>query len=998
MGCDRRWRESLSAPMQGAAHERERLFGLGWLNWLEGNWAIAEGILAEADMRCRVPVGGEAGESELPPLDPGVLAGRAAYWLARVRVLLGRPEAIGEYQSAMRRLGGSPQTTAWYVDLLWRAGSVHRAEQVWKSLRGNKRVQACDEAPLAEARSLLRKGELVPAEKLLREANPASGVVWVEGQLLLSWTLASIRQPDKAAETLRLACEGPYPQSALVEWRRLLDARIRGLSDKPAATARQTAAPFLPLQASDVTSPTWSMFVRAQEARAEGKRDEATSLYRSLLDCPALQPFARFGLACLGEEETRPSQTSPGRREGETDPTTVPRTVSGSFFDPRCRVLQAIDRFRGRECGAAELLEDIDRATRAGYQSGATEHFMRLAITLRDRQPETSAITSQLSGEVDGPARRNAARIALELACRLPPGAALPVLLDLRETVAEDRALRDAIGHQVLRVAILCGNTGSLASLEGPLSSAARAIFDTSEVASDVQAHPAVSSWQAALALHAGKVDDNCRKSVGKLRGPAVYRGIAQVLLLYEAAARGDIARVGVLLEQIDVWRAFRERPPRFVLLTLLALVGAHPTFVGWRKSLPAWLRLWDRGTLGPEGTSLAVAVGVTEAGESEDAPPSMVPVEWFLHQASRAIQRRDMIAALAFTRRAISCGSPSTVADVVGAALPVLERRAEAQALARCLDEAESHPGVLADLVELLPQAPGGAAVLQAARGGNSAAAWLQLEELSTQPGLPGRLHHHLALSAWRSATHRERQGDEERASMHWRIAWHHWLAYLGSSEAPAEADRERLLDHLLGVHARHVNDRLASGVPGAARTHWTMVQSLATRSEDLAARVARFRDDLATQYLLTAREAMRHGQIPEGWRANYERGLALSCRLLSLDRENVRLLTALVETCASWFIDLYNTQDWERLREQVKRFTPFGLQLARLMANRPGELTTRSALAEFWKFRGFLETDPSTKAGLYREALRFDPANNNVRDLLAEGEESDPNGSEHE
>ena len=36
----------------------------------------------------------------------------------------------------------------------------------------------------------------------------------------------------------------------------------------------------------------------------------------------------------------------------------------------------------------------------------------------------------------------------------------------------------------------------------------------------------------------------------------------------------------------------------------------------------------------------------------------------------------------------------------------------------------------------------------------------------------------------------------------------------------------------------------------------------------------------------------------------------------LLSLDRDNGRLLTALVEICGDWFLDLYDTENVERLR----------------------------------------------------------------------------------
>jgi hypothetical protein len=153
-----------------------------------------------------------------------------------------------------------------------------------------------------------------------------------------------------------------------------------------------------------------------------------------------------------------------------------------------------------------------------------------------------------------------------------------------------------------------------------------------------------------------------------------------------------------------------------------------------------------------------------------------------------------------------------------------------------------------------------------------------------------------------------------------------------------------------------------------------------------DLGQRVTAFRDDLATEYLLTTREAMRYGAIPEGWRADYEKGLGYLRRLLSLDRDNVRLLTALVEICGEWFLDLYNAANPPTLAAQVERFTPFAVQLARQVEGRSGEVPARAALSDFFKFRGFVARNAEDKKALYREALRFNPANANARELLAE------------
>src|SRR5262245_51613045 len=93
----------------------EPTFALGWRHWLNDEAAAAELLLAETMRRHR-----EQGAME-------ALA-ESAYWWARVRLLLGHSEALTEFESVLRIRGGSPQATAWYVDLLWRAGRIDRAE------------------------------------------------------------------------------------------------------------------------------------------------------------------------------------------------------------------------------------------------------------------------------------------------------------------------------------------------------------------------------------------------------------------------------------------------------------------------------------------------------------------------------------------------------------------------------------------------------------------------------------------------------------------------------------------------------------------------------------------------------------------------------------------------------------------------------------------------------------------------------------------------------
>src|SRR5262249_24635134 len=150
------------------------------------------------------------------------------------------------------------------------------------------------------------------------------------------------------------------------------------------------------------------------------------------------------------------------------------------------------------------------------------------------------------------------------------------------------------------------------------------------------------------------------------------------------------------------------------------------------------------------------------------------------------------------------------------------------------------------------------------------------------------------------------------------------------------------------------------------------------------LSGRVERFRDELATEYLLITREAMRQGDIPEGWRSDYVHGTALLERLLSLEGDDVRLLCTLLEVCVDWFVDLYNAND-SRLFRELDRKVPYAVRLARLVSAGPAEQPARMVLSQFSMFRGLLTGDPTWKRAFYQTALEFNPGNSNARELLA-------------
>jgi hypothetical protein len=941
-----RFPEILSAKLGDVTLERERLFALGWLRWLNDELAAAEPILDEALRLARQQNAGEA-------------LAEAAYWSSRVRLQLGHGEALTEYERVLRSLSGSPRAAAWLADLLGRAGRVDRAEQVWKSVRGNRRVAGCVEGPLLEARMLLRRGELTPAERLLRETTPTSGVVWVEQVLLLAWIAASQNQAEKARQLVRQAWEGPYPSAALRSWAAQIEQRLGG--EEEIETERGRVPPAL------------QDLLRGQEARREGRIEEAIAAYRAALGSPLAQPFARYGLARLGQEsieallESRP----------------------GLFLAVRCRALLAQERFRRREASPAEYLDALQHASVHGYQDEAAEHFRRLAVVLQERQPDLATVRELAASPCTDPAGRNAFRAALELAANRSPAAeAQELLLEWSKRPDLTEELRSFVDRQQLRLALLAHGSDKPGA-------PARGFLDPSLVLR-VGDSSAVRLWQTAQHLDPQSADSECwREGVRELRSQARTKALAQALLLQEAAQRGDATTVLSLLDEIDAWRNLRT-PPNFVLRTLEGIVAAHPLLPGWRRGLARWLQLWEPSALGSCGTTLMTLAGLTPPhGVAVEAPSGVPAVPWLLHQATRALGREDAIEALAYARRALTLDPELAVvphAPVVREALPELERRAHAQWLALAMQpDGEAPPlaaGVLIDAVDALAELPEGAAMIDTLDTGDIVAIRACLETLSERPDLPPRLAHHLALLMFRAARSLEERDDSAGAEPYWRRSWLCWLRFLAAN------DRPLLLDFLLQQHRHRLNDLLARNLVNAARRHWELVRELPARAAEIDAvlgsqlteRIERFREELATEYLLTTREAMRFGTIPEGWRADYEKGLTYLRRLLSLDRENLRLLAALVEICNDWFLDLYHQNDAATLQRQIERFTPFALQLARRIDDRPGDLPARAALSDFWKFRGFLAPNRDQKAALYREALRFNPANNNVRDLLAE------------
>ena len=364
--------------------------------------------------------------------------------------------------------------------------------------------------------------------------------------------------------------------------------------------------------------------------------------------------------------------------------------------------------------------------------------------------------------------------------------------------------------------------------------------------------------------------------------------------------------------------------------------------------------------------------------------PPDGVSADaWFLHQAARAIDADCPGEALRCIERA-----SATDSYLVAAASAELRLLARAEALAQVARFADSQPacvpGLLVGAADCLEREPEGNALLDAAIHDDLLAARRLLGQMADRLNLPPATAHHLALLHLRAALHAEENSLPQVDEL-WRRSWRCWLRW---ASAASSDDRALVFDWLLALHRKRIKELLGRNAIEDARRPWQRVADLAGTSGELAERIARFRDELTAETLTAAREAMRYG-VAAGWDNDYEAGLACLTRLLSLDRDDVRLLTELVVIGTEWLQECYANSDAGQLALLVNRVTPFGMRLTRFVDQSDGaELTARAALAEFTKFRGFVATDPARKAELYREALRHRPGSDDTRKLQEESQ----------
>src|SRR5262249_20915332 len=147
-------------------------------------------------------------------------------------------------------------------------------------------------------------------------------------------------------------------------------------------------------------------------------------------------PFARYALACLGQD----------------DFASVLASQPGAFLAIRSRTQIAAERFRQRKASAAEMLDALRLAGSHGFSLAAGDHLYEIATMLAQRSVTAAQLRAFVGDDSKGePAFRNRLRIAVEMATRdLPVEPALELLLEWSkaEILGSDEPLRRSLGQE----------------------------------------------------------------------------------------------------------------------------------------------------------------------------------------------------------------------------------------------------------------------------------------------------------------------------------------------------------------------------------------------------------------------------------------------------------------------------------------------------------------------------------------------------------------------
>lgn len=124
----------------------------------------------------------------------------------------------------------------------------------------------------------------------------------------------------------------------------------------------------------------------------------------------------------------------------------------------------------------------------------------------------------------------------------------------------------------------------------------------------------------------------------------------------------------------------------------------------------------------------------------------------------------------------------------------------------------------------------------------------------------------------------------------------------------------------------------------------------------------------------------------VQTGVRKNYEAGIDHLRAYTRLSLPSPRILCACLDWYNNWCYDLHLVKDTDRIGELIAPARALANQLARLCVKGNGGRAENQALSRHFLLTGFTAADAEDAIEAYSEALDWNPADDNARDLLAD------------
>lgn len=139
--------------------------------------------------------------------------------------------------------------------------------------------------------------------------------------------------------------------------------------------------------------------------------------------------------------------------------------------------------------------------------------------------------------------------------------------------------------------------------------------------------------------------------------------------------------------------------------------------------------------------------------------------------------------------------------------------------------------------------------------------------------------------------------------------------------------------------------------------------------------------------------REAEKHTSdaeaikaLPEGIRKNYDGGIQHLKAFILMDIPNIRVFRKSLEWYNEWCYDLYVTSKMDQVKELMKPAIEIADVLITMCTKGNAYTPENQALSQHFLFRGFTSDDPENALSDYEEALAWNVANENAKQLLGD------------